>query len=205
MSLGEMHTLSVLRGSSQNTFLRVCNLIPVARIIPAELKGDREWAGSHYFQVRVAHCHCSPNRTPAESWGEHECWWRLEMNDMLSVAHLSVVHYCQRRGLTADDTDSHFVLQAAGHSAGCGLVRCGARTHLTAVVVAPCIHLADRKLKVRSHTNDSNDWERERTLLKQGIVWCFQIFLNDEGLHIVPYIANRDSKNSQTQDKKELA
>lgn len=84
MSLGEMHTLSVLRGSSQNTFLRVCNLIPVARIIPAELKGDREWAGSHYFQVRVAHCHCSPNRTPAESWGEHECWWRLEMNDMLS-------------------------------------------------------------------------------------------------------------------------
>lgn len=47
--------------------------------------------------------------------------------------------------------------------------------------------------------------ERERTLLKQGIVWCFQIFLNDEGLHIVPYIANRDSKNSQTQDKKELA
>lgn len=175
MSLGEMHTLSVLRGSSQNTFLRVCNLIPVAHIIPAELKGDREWAGSHYFQVRVAHCHCSPNRTPAESWGEHECWWRLEMNDMLSVAHLSVVHYCQRRGLTADDTDSHFVLQAAGHSAGCGLVRCGARTHLTAVVVAPCIHLADRKLKVRSHTNDSNDWERENSF-KAGHCMMFPDF-----------------------------
>lgn len=42
ISLVEMHTLSVLRGSSQYKFLRVCNLIPVAHIIPAELKGDRE-------------------------------------------------------------------------------------------------------------------------------------------------------------------
>lgn len=71
---------------------------------------------------------------------------------MLSVPHLPVVHYCQRRRLPTDDADSHFVLQAAGNSAGRGLVRCGAWTHLTAVVVAPCVHLADRELKVRSHT-----------------------------------------------------
>lgn len=66
---------------------------------------------------------------------------------MRFVAHLSVVHDSQRRGLTADDAHSHFVLEAAGHSAGRGLVRRGARAHLTTVVVAPCVHLQKGKVK----------------------------------------------------------
>lgn len=57
------------------------------------------------------------------------------------TAHLSVVRDGQRRGLTADDAHGHFVLQAARHPSGCGLVRRGARAHLTTVVVAPCVHL----------------------------------------------------------------
>ena len=140
----------------------VCNLPPAAHKIPAELRGDREWAGSHYFQVRVVRSHCSPNRTPAETWGARErCWgWEwitrsLWLHYKLN-SHLSIVHYCQRWGLTTGDTDSHFVLQATGHSAWCGLVRCGAWAHLTTVVVAPRIHLAGRKLKVGNETKLSN-------------------------------------------------
>lgn len=70
---------------------------------------------------------------------------------VLFGAHLSIVHHSQRRSLAAHDADGHSVLQAAGHSAGCGLVGCGAGTHLTTVIVAPCVHLADRKLKVRRY------------------------------------------------------
>lgn len=69
---------------------------------------------------------------------------RLEKINRPSIAHLSVVHHRQRRGLTTGDTDGHFALQAAGHSAGRGLVRCGSGTHLTTVVVAPRVHLPDR-------------------------------------------------------------
>lgn len=49
-----------------------CNLTPVAHINPGELQGDRESAGSHYFQVPAVRSHCSPNRTPAETRRERE-------------------------------------------------------------------------------------------------------------------------------------
>lgn len=64
-----------------------------------------------------------------------------------SRSYLSILHYCQRRVLPADDADGHFALEGAGHSAGGGLVRCGARTNLATVVVTPRVHLADVGLK----------------------------------------------------------
>lgn len=122
------------------------HLIPAAHISPAALRADRESADSRYFQVQAGRCRCSPNRTPAD----HMKIVRAAAaggNKELPIAHLSIVHHRQRWGLTAHDADGHPILQAAGHPAGCGLVRRGAWTHLTAVIVAPRIHLAGRKCR----------------------------------------------------------
>ncbi len=65
---------------------------PVAHINPAEPWDDREWAGSHYFQVQAGRSRCNPNRTPAETRTEHECcWsWRLITNFKNFCVNLTV-------------------------------------------------------------------------------------------------------------------
>lgn len=68
------------------------DLIPAARISPEELRGDREWADSHYFQVQVGRCRCSPNRIPAEHrkttwelWQQEKPKCCLELTSPLST------------------------------------------------------------------------------------------------------------------------
>lgn len=129
-------------------FMQVHDLSPAARINPAGLQVGREWAGCRCFPAQVARSRCNPNRTPAgtpRTWTQTGNVTAFSQLWLKENGHLSIVHNCKRRRLTTDDADGHLVLQAAGHSAWGGLVRRGARTHLTAVVVAPRIHLGEMR------------------------------------------------------------
>lgn len=145
----------MLKSLATRRFTQVTDLSPVAHIHLADLQVDREWAGFHCYQVQVARSHCSPTHTPAEKFknntsdlGQNQPASALPINPN---GHLSVVHQGQRRGLTTDDADGQLVLQAAGDSARCRLVCCGAGAHLTTVIVAPRIHLEDKKITLRGN------------------------------------------------------